>query len=207
MQHRVMQAAAVAATFFATSVAGAAPPLPWQEVTYSSVEQGGVVRLRQFDPAKGSLISARAETFGFATFLLTTKAPLTAPTPYAFKVGYYIYYGLGSFHLYLDGGSTLAPYQPTYEFLAKGKGVETVSGAGLNILKGTGTLTLSFSTDLPQPPPPGVPPGTFESTKRNGSVSITYRYYPSLKIQPKTLPKQVPVPKPFDPHIGESGRH
>lgn len=178
-----------------------AAPLPWQEVTYSSVEQAGTVRLRQFDPAKGALISARAETFGLATFALNTAKPITTPTPYNFKVGYYIYYGPASFHLFLDGGETLAAYQPGYSLTAKGKGAETVTGKGLAILKGKDSLTLSFSPDLPQPAPPGVPPGTFQMTKGGGSVSITYRYYPSLRFRPRPVPKQIPYPNPVQPQL------
>ena len=163
------------------------PPNPtlWREVTYSSYEEGGSIRLPQFDPAKGMLTSARAVTTGNATFSLTPQAPITKPTPYAFKVGYYIYYGPRSFHLFLNGSETLAPSQPSYSVTAAGNGSEPVTGAALDPLKGKGTLGLTFSSDLPQP----AAPGPFALVKARGTVSITYRYVPTLKLPKGGLPK------------------
>ena len=191
--HNGHLARVAAATFLvlAPGLAHAGPLPPtgslWREVTYSSYEQGGSLRLPQFDPAKGTLTSARAVTSGFATFTLNPQSAITKPTPYAFKVGYYIYYGPGSFHLFLNGSDTLAAGKASYSLTASGNGSEPVTGTALNVLRGTGTLGLTFSSDLPQPPALGA----FALAKGSGSVSITYRYYPAIK-----LPKGGKLPKP-----------
>jgi hypothetical protein len=179
----------------------AAPPVkPYLEVTYSSYAQGNTQLMRQFDPAKGTLISARAESWGSVTYTIVPNGPLTKPTPYAFTASFYLYFGPASFHLSASGSDTLAAYTNPLIVTAKGKNSETFTGAALGALKGKGTIPVTFSADLPKPPPPGVEPGSIQATKFLGSVSVTYRYIPTIsKLPPtKTLPKK-PVIKTL-PH-------
>lgn len=181
--------------------AGAAPgkPVnasPFKTVTYSSYTAGaGQQAIQQFDPAKGTLVSASLSGSGQASFKITAASAPTATVPYTMTAGFYIYYGPASLHLTLSGSGSFPAGANPLALTLSGSGGETVKGEGLAILRGKGTLPLTFSTDLPKPLPAALGAAQVEPGDRSGSLTVTYRYLPSIRLKaPDTLPKQ-PVPK------------
>jgi hypothetical protein len=148
----------------------------------------GGIAIPQFDPAYGTLNSARLTVTGHLDYTFVDETPEPTVSTYAYSAFYSLYYFDRTLDFGVDGsGTTTFGTAPTISLPADGEGTRLIGADRLAFTIGTGTFNGSITTDPPYSitvPDGSIYPDTDGPRSINGTVRIDYDYIAPVVPEP-----------------------